>query len=80
MMRTSSNIKGGSVEPISAGIGAAGSLVGGLMSAAAEKERQKKQAMQEALMAQGKSQQEMGQGQQGAFQSMMDSYKSALIR
>ena len=68
------------MEPISAGIGAAGSLVGGLFSAAAEREKQKRQAMQDALKQQGESQSEMGKGQQGAFQSMMDSYKSALIR
>lgn len=82
--RNREGAKGMSTDIASAGIGAAGGLLGGLFDAAAKKKAQgrelaAKQA-ESAVTNEIGGAQAMNQGQSKAFGSLMDAWKSALLK
>lgn len=72
------------MEPASAGIMAGATLLSGLFGAAAQKERDKRQMLMEAqnqnFQAQMSGAQNLANNQQRAFETLMQGYKSALVR
>jgi hypothetical protein len=74
----------GQIAPaVPAIIGGAASLIGGLFGAKAAAEEKKRQrvfeAQQLAFQTEAQSAQQLGQGQQTAFQQLMEGYRSALL-
>lgn len=71
-------------DPLSAGIMAGASLLGGLFSNIAAAKRQKQQLLlegqQNALNTQAQASQNLAQGTQQSYRDLIDAYRSALIR
>lgn len=73
---------GSSVDPLSSGIGAVGSLIGGLFSAAAERKRQQRDLAEkmrsEATGIQTGAAQQLTQGEVNALQNLQNVYQKSL--